>query len=386
MQTKSREGSSSNVALCAPDRHITTSEPENQSTVLVRSRRFCSRHRVIIAGLSALVLVFAIVGIFAMACWLRIQRISVNFPGSAPGSTTYLLVGNDTRSFVHSASDRSLFGTPAMLSGQHANVVVLIRVRSNRPPEVLSVPRDLLVRLAGGAPIRLTQSFASGAQTLVDTVCHSLGVGVSHLVVIQMNGLRGLVDDVGGITLTVPTPERDLVTGLLLPHAGHIRLNGSEALAYVRARHLQFLEGNDWVPAPTALDERSGRAREVLALIGERLAIGPTNPIGSARLIWKLSGVLMVDSEMSPFDMDQLAGALEQLHDVRSEQLPVQLHPGNVPTAELETGGTHVLAKFGSSPGGGCSANLPIAQANEGSSPSSSLAPSSSLVSGGTRS
>lgn len=235
------------------------------------------------------------------------------------------------------------------------------------------------MRLAGGAPVRLTQSFASGAQTLVDTVCHSLGVGVSHLAIIQMNGLRSLIDDLGGITLTVPTPERDPVSGLFLPHAGRIHVNGGEALAYVRARHLQVREGNNWVAAPTTLDERPGRAREVLALIGAKLALGPTNPIGSARLIWELSGILTVDSGMSPFDMDQLANALEQLDDLRTEQLPVQLHPGDVPTAELEASGINVLARFGSSSSGGCSVNLPIVPASD--------RPSSSLVStGGKRS
>ena len=230
---------------------------------------------------------------------------------------------------------------------------------------MLSLPRDLLVRLPDGAPVRLTQSFDPGAQTLVDTVCHSLGIGVSHLIIIQMNGLRTLVDDVGGISLTVPTPERDLVTGLFLPHAGHIHVNGVQALAYVRARHLQLLEGGRWVAASTAIDERSGRAREVLALIGAKLAIGPTNPIGSARLIWELSGVLTVDSGMSPFDMDEIGHALEQLHAVTGDQLPVLLHNGYVPTAELEAGGPQALSQFGGGPRGTCSENLPTEGAGD---------------------
>jgi LCP family protein required for cell wall assembly len=325
---------------------------------------------VLIGILSALVVLFGVVGLFALICWLRVQRLAVSFPGSAPGGTTYLLVGNDSRSFVQSASDRRLFGTPAMLPGQHANVVVLIRIRSNGPPEVLSVPRDLLVRLGGGAPVRLTQSFASGAQSLVDTVCRSLGVGVSHVVIVQMNGLRSLVDDVGGITLTVRSPERDLVTGLFLAHSGRIQVNGGEALAYVRARHLQFLEGNTWVSAPTALDERSGRASEVLDLIGAKMTIGPTDPIRSARLIWELSGIVSTDSGMSPFNMDELGGALRQLHGLRSEQLPVRLYPGQVPTAELESGGRDLLAQFGSSSNAGCSINLPIVQTSDRSSSS----------------
>ena len=267
--------------------------------IATRCRRFCSRHRVAIAVLAVPAVLVMASGVFAAACWFHVQRVPVSFPGSAPGGTTYLLVGNDSRAFVQSASDRSTFGTPATFPGQHANVVILVRVRSHGGPEVLSVPRDLLVRLPDGAPVRLTQSFTMGAQTLVDTVCHSLGVGVSHLAIIQMDGLRSLVDDAGGITISAPTPERDLVTGLSLTHAGRNHLDGAQALAYVRPRHLQLLEGGKWVTAPNTLDERSGRARAVLALIGANLAIGPTNPIGSARLIWDLSGTLTVDSGMT---------------------------------------------------------------------------------------
>jgi LCP family protein required for cell wall assembly len=365
MQTMVREGRSQDTKVRAASKATTPDGTHTPAREFRRLCQFCSRHRVAVALAALLALLVMASGIFAIACWFRIQRVSVDFPGSAPGGTTYLLVGNDSRSFVQSASDRMLFGSQAIFPGQHANVVILVRIRANGAPEVLSVPRDLLVRLPDGAPARLTQSFDLGAQTLVGTVCHSLGIGVSHLVVLQMNGLRSLVDDVGGITVTIPTPERDLVSGLSLPHAGRVYLNGGEALAYVRARHLQLLKDGRWVSASTALDERSGRAREVLALIGAKLAIGPTNPFGSAGLIWDLSGLITVDSGMSPFDMDQIGNALKQLQGLPTEQLPVLLHGGSVPTAELEAGGTGELKQFGSGSGGTCSANLPIVPASE---------------------
>ena len=39
---------------------------------------------------------------------------------------------------------------------------------------------------------------------------------------------------------------------------------------------------------------------------------------------------------MGAFDMHQVGDALEQLHGLPSDQLPVLLHSGYVPTAELE--------------------------------------------------
>jgi anionic cell wall polymer biosynthesis LytR-Cps2A-Psr (LCP) family protein len=198
MQTIWRERQSSGAEVRAQRRAIGSADGREPVRISVRCGRFCCRHRVAIAILAVPAVLFVASGLFAATCWLRVERVSVSFPGSAPGGTTYLLVGNDSRAFVQSASDRSTFGTLATFPGQHANVVVLVRVRSDGPPEVLSLPRDLLVRLPDGAPVRLTQSFDPGAQTLVDTVCHSLGIGVSHLVIIQMNGLRSLVDDALG--------------------------------------------------------------------------------------------------------------------------------------------------------------------------------------------
>lgn len=364
MHTMWREKTSSETSARAKNRTAGTSHGHRPTRIAARGRRFCSRHRVAIALLAVPAVLVVASGAFAAACWFRVQRVPVNFPGSAPGGTTYLLVGSDSRAYGQSAADRRAFGTVADSPGQHADVIVLVRVPSTGSPRVLSVPRDLLVRLPDGAPVRITQSFDLGAQTLVDTVCHSLGVGVSHLMVIHLDGLQDLVNDVGGITISVPTAERDLVTGLALTHAGRNQLDGAQALAYVRARHLQLLEDGRWVAAPNATDERSGRATEVLSLVGERLEIGPQHPLGSAHLIWELSGLVTVDSATNPFNLDQIGSALRQLHDAHADQLPVLLHNGYVPTAELEPGGSKVLEGFG---GGAeaCSTSLPIVSGSD---------------------
>jgi LCP family protein required for cell wall assembly len=203
-------------------------------------------------------------------------------------------------------------------------------------------------------------SLLDGPQALVDTVCHSLGVGVDHLVLIHMDGLRSLVNDVGGITIRVATPERDTVTGLSITHSGSSHLNGTQALAYVRSRHLEYFENGRWQLATTADDERSGRASQVLSVLGSRLNLSPSKPLTSAKRLWELSGAITIDGGASPLALSQLAHALEQMHSATQVGLPVTLHPGYVPTAELDPGGPAALAHFNGGTAASCRLRIPV--------------------------
>jgi LCP family protein required for cell wall assembly len=324
-------------------------------------------------------LVIVATGAFAVACWMHITRVPITFPGSPPGGTTYVLVGSDSRAFVQNSSDRATFGTPTDAPGQHADAVLLVRISDGGHVAVMPIPRDLLVQLPDGAPTRLTMSLLQGPQAVVGTLCHSLGVGVNHLVLVHMNGLRNLVDDVGGVSIRVPTPERDTVTGLSITRPGWNHLDGAQALAYVRSRHLQYLVDGSWQPAATAQDERSGRAAQVLSLVGARLDLGPGAPLTSARRLWELSGAITVDRGASPLALNELAGALGQLHAAAQVTLPVTLRSGYVPVADLDPGGAAALNRFNGGSTPGCSLRSSISS----SSPATAAGPT---VPGGTSS
>jgi LCP family protein required for cell wall assembly len=324
-------------------------------------RHFYSEHRrLVVIGLATPCALVVASGAFALACWFHIDRVSITFPGTPPDGSTYLLVGSDSRAFVHSATDRATFGTPSDSPGQHADVILLVRITGRGHVTILPIPRDLMTILPDGAPLRITMSLLDGPQTLVDTVCHSLGVGVNHLVLIHMDGLRSLVNDVGGISIHVATPERDTVTGLSIAHSGWNHLSGMQAVAYVRSRHLELFENGAWRLASTADDERSGRASQVLSQLGSRLDISPTTPLSSAKRLWELSGAITVDGGTSPFALSQLAQVLKQLNSATHDELPVTLHPGSVPLADIDPGGGAVLARFDGGTSPNCSLRVPI--------------------------
>jgi LCP family protein required for cell wall assembly len=297
-------------------------------------------------------LILAVAG-FGLSVWTRIDRVHVQFPGSPPGGTTYLLIGSDSRDFVQSPSDKSLFGVPAAADGQRADIMLLVRQSADGSVRVLSVPRDLMTQFPDGSPVRMTLTLQQGPQAVVDTLCQSLGIGVNHLVLVHFDGLRRLVDRAGGVDVTTERALRDTVTGLDIPHGGLNHLDGSQALAYVRSRHTEILQLDGWHAIPPTADERSDRARAVLGQLGSRMHLSATAPLSSIEKVWALSGAITVDDHASPFVLRDIAHTLGRISTAPESRLPVTFHPGDIPTADLQRGAAGVVTKFqgGATPG-----------------------------------
>jgi LCP family protein required for cell wall assembly len=300
------------------------------------------------------VLILAAVG-FGLSVWTRIDRVTVRFPGSPPGGTTYLLLGSDSRSFVRSGGDQSLFGPATATAGERADIVLLVRATTGGGTRVLAIPRDLVTQLPNGVPLRMTQTLLYGPQAVVDTLCQSLGLGVDHLVIVHFDGLRRLVDAAGGVTVNAPAPERDLVSRLDIAHAGPNHLDGQQALAYVRSRHMEWLSPYAWIPVAPSAAARSDRARDVLAQLGSRLRLSARSPIGSAEKLWAMSGAITVDAHASPFLLRDLAHHLGALGSATATDLPVSFRDGAVPTAYLQRGAAQALTQFQGGTQPGCS-------------------------------
>ena len=115
---------------------------------------------------------------------------------------------------------------------------------------MLSIPRDLWVRLCNGSNGKIDQSFLhGGAQCAIQTVEKDLNVHVDYYAWIGLQGLVSVLNQVGGVNVIANNPvmddyyPADLSGGspfayqriLVLPGAQH--MDGTLALQYVRARH-----------------------------------------------------------------------------------------------------------------------------------------------------
>lgn len=179
-------------------------------------------------------------------------------PGG-PAGENYLLVGTD--------SPLGLAADDPLRAGHSdhnrlADVIMVIRLRDDGTAAMMSIPRDLAAEIAGTSDITGTgviakinsaynrdRTTAGRAARLIDTVEENLGITLQHFIEVDFQAFLRLVDAVGGVEMTFDRPLRDqpqenaadptqsrsgFVTG-----AGTHLLDGRQALAYVRSRHLE---------------------------------------------------------------------------------------------------------------------------------------------------
>lgn len=167
----------------------------------------------------------------------QLKPVSASENLSSTSPFTLLLLGSD--------SDSKFKGDYLTQS------MILTRVDpETRHVTMLSIPRDLWVRLCTGSNGKIDQAFLhGGAQCAIQTVEQDLRVHIDYYAWIGLQGLVSVLNELGGVNVIANNPvmddyyPADLSGGnpfdyeriLVLPGAQH--MSGTLALEYVRARH-----------------------------------------------------------------------------------------------------------------------------------------------------
>ncbi|WP_405687343.1 LCP family protein [Streptomyces sp. NBC_00057] len=157
------------------------------------------------------------------------------------GAENILLIGSDSR-----AGDNREYGRDDGGS-QRSDTTILLHLAADRKSvTAMSLPRDLMVEIpvchkADGTATK--KQFAQfnwafefgGTACTIRTVEKLTGVRIDHQMVVDFNGFKDMVDAVHGVEVCLKKPVDDADAHLKLP-AGRQKLNGEQALGYVRAR------------------------------------------------------------------------------------------------------------------------------------------------------
>lgn len=155
------------------------------------------------------------------------------------GAENFLIIGSDTRSGANAQ-----FGNVA---GARSDTTILVHLSPDHAKAtVISIPRDSWVEIpdctqADGAIVQahhdmFNAAFALGGPACtIATVQKLTGIAVTHFVEIDFSGFERMVDAMGRVTICSPQAVVDPNSGLRL-RSGENRLDGTQALAYVRAR------------------------------------------------------------------------------------------------------------------------------------------------------
>lgn len=281
-----------------------------------------------VAALAAVGLATAAVSADAMVLLHRSPTFEVRAPGSGDG-TAYLLLASDSRERL-SGDDAKRYRDEAQADGERADLVLVLRSPAEGQPELLSVPRDLFVGTSGDRPHRLGMALERGPQAMVDSLCNDLGIGVDHVAVLDFRGLVELVDAAGGVTVRTEGPIFDRRAGLYLKRGGQHRLDGHEALSWVRSRNARVLVDGQW-RRPQDFDRtRTTHAADVIG----QAARGLRSPATLQAAAWAVGPHARRDEGLGLRALTEMAADLRYaVASGRVRTVPVRLTRTAVPVA-----------------------------------------------------
>jgi LCP family protein required for cell wall assembly len=168
------------------------------------------------------------------------------------GQINILLLGSDVR------PDDGGFRTDVIMW-------VSVNPRDNYV-SIISFPRDLFVSIPGWGSNRINTAFQYGGfELLADTFEANFGIRPDHYVMVDFNGFKTVINDLGGIDVYAAQNLTDTcatwinASGYCSAGPGLVHMNGEVALWYARSRY------------STSDIDRARRAQEVGEAIFHRL-------------------------------------------------------------------------------------------------------------------
>lgn len=235
------------------------------------------------------------------------------------GTVNILLLGSDSR-----GEDEEDYRSATGEEGERSDSMMLVHIPADRSGVyVMSIMRDLWVEVPGHGQGRVNSALSAGGLDLaVDTVENLLYTHIDHVVTIDFDGFEDLTTALGGVYVDNPRPFSAGQTNPSFYPEGTIRLEGSEALRFVRERK----------SFPTSDYVRVENQQLVMRAIAERFLSGETltNP---DRVLEVLSAILPYMEMDDGLDQDTIIGYALDMTSMRGHDI----HTFTMPTGEPQT-------------------------------------------------
>lgn len=187
--------------------------------------------------------------------------------------------------------------------GRTDTLLLVVADRATPKLAMVSVPRDLWVPIAGYGEERINAAYELGGNTAAkQTVSNVLGQRVDRSLLIGLQGVRDVVDAVGGVDITVAQriyddayPTDDYGYQVVDIPAGRQHMDGDTALKYARTRHQDSDFG------------RIARQQQVVAAVRTAML----NPLNWPRIPAVLAAVsATVKTDVTPLDAIAIGAAV----------------------------------------------------------------------------
>lgn len=261
------------------------------------------------------------------------------FPEPDPDAVNFLIAGSDSNPCVDPNSPWAGAADPRRDTiGSRSDSIMVMRLDPEaKQAALLSFPRDLWVKV-GGSNKRVNSAYVENDYSvLAQTLFDNFGITVDHYLQIDFCAFKTLVDAVGGVTVPFKTRIVDLNVGIDVP-AGCHTFSGDEALAYVRSRHLRWVDKDGVTHEdPTADFGRISRQQDFLRrVLQAALNKGLYDLDVASAMVTTLQQYLVHDSGLG--SLDDILGFAGVMHDID----PSDIRTYQVESTPLNVGGRSV--------------------------------------------
>src|SRR5690606_16926923 len=136
-----------------------------------------------------------------------------------------------------------------------------------------------------------------GPSLLIETLRANYGIDINHYVEINFAAFKSIVDQIGGVKTYISHPSRDHRSNLFQPNTGCQLLDSSQALAYARARYLEWQDADGkWHYDGTSDHGRISRQQQFIKrVLDQAISKGARNPATLNRLVTETVSHVRVD-------------------------------------------------------------------------------------------
>lgn len=219
---------------------------------------------------------------------------------------------------------------------------------------LLSIPRDLSIPYPDGGWRRINEAYSigqtqmngQGGEFSLKTISTVLGIQIPYYAVVDFNGFKKVIDELGGIRVMTdrsftdrafPTMDEKVQTVSFV--AGWQWFDGKRALQFARSRHGDNNEGSDFA--------RAKRQQKVLLAVKDRILASQTllNPITINRLASNLGDNLKTN--MEPWEIITLYSLANKINTERIVRASLDAAPGGFLTEAIGENGAYLLQPKG---------------------------------------
>ncbi len=259
--------------------------------------------------------------------------VANTFPPAGTIAENFLVVGSDANACVDSGSPWAGAADPDRV-GMRSDTIMIMRIDPvAQRAAVLSFPRDLWVDVTGHGKRRINTAYVPNDYSLLaQTIYDNFGIAVDHYIQIDFCAFKRIIDAIGGVAVPFATPVVDRHVGLDITAPGCHVFTGDEALAYVRSRHLQWVDGDGALHAdPTADFGRIARQQDFLRrVLAKATSAGLFDPAVARALLESLQTDVVTDAGFSIDDLLRLAGTLKAIDPAATPQYRIDSQPTTI--------------------------------------------------------